>query len=142
MRKFLGVALAAVLAATASARGDDAADARAVLDQAIKAMGGEANLTRYKAATWKGKGKINLMGNEIEFTGEWKIQMPGQYRAEVQGDFNGIKFKQVRAIDGDKGWQQRNDEAAEDLDKEAVAEEKKQLAGQALAALVPLKGKG
>src|SRR6266404_2493348 len=47
---------------------DEQAEAKRIIDKAIKAMGGEEKLAKYKAITSKGKGKINVMGNEIEFT--------------------------------------------------------------------------
>ena len=42
-------------------------DVKAVIEKAIKAHGGEEKLSKYKASTMKGKGKISLMGNDAEF---------------------------------------------------------------------------
>lgn len=41
-------------------------DVAAVLDKAIKALGGEEALGKVKAASWKSKTKTTFMGNESE----------------------------------------------------------------------------
>src|SRR5438128_4564344 len=96
----LGVLLTVVVAL----RADDQADAKGIIDKAIKATGGEDKLAKYKAATWKGKGKINLMGNEIEFTADAAVQPPKQSRSRIEADFNGMKFERTQVVNGDKGW--------------------------------------
>lgn len=83
---------------------DDQADVKGILDKAIKATGGEETLAKYKAVTWKGKGKINLMGTEIEFTIEAAVQPPKQSRGRSEGDFSGTKFERLQVVNGDKGW--------------------------------------
>src|SRR5437899_8908586 len=96
----LGVLLTVVVAV----RADDQADAKGIIDKAIKATGGEDKLAKYKAAIWKGKGKINLMGNEIDFTVETSTQPPKQSRQKSEADFNGMKFERITVVNGDKGW--------------------------------------
>ena len=96
--------LGLLLTAGVRVRADNPADVKAILDQAIKAMGGEANLAKYKAATWKGKGKINIMGTEVEFTIEAEAQPPKFSRAHSEADLNGMKFERIQVVNGDKGW--------------------------------------
>ncbi|TMQ33295.1 MAG: hypothetical protein E6K70_13850, partial [Planctomycetota bacterium] len=76
MRPFIGAILVTVVASglSGSARADDAKDPQAILDKAIKALGGEEKLSKVKAASWKGKGTINFGGNEMEFTSQTTAQ--------------------------------------------------------------------
>src|SRR5258706_9762575 len=46
--------------------GARADDANAVIDKAIKALGGEEQLAKVKAAAWKSKGTITFQGNDNE----------------------------------------------------------------------------
>jgi hypothetical protein len=50
----------------------DEKDVEAILDKAIKALGGEDKLTKIKAVAWKGKGKMILGADnqEHEFTSQ------------------------------------------------------------------------
>jgi hypothetical protein len=119
-------------------RADNPADVKAILEKAIKAMGGEANLTKYKAATLKGKGKINLMGTEIEFTIEAQAQPPKFSRGHSEADVNGMKFERIQVVNGDKGWISMMGNT-EDMPEEQLAAEKETLYAGWVARLVPLK---
>jgi hypothetical protein len=134
--------LGLLLAMVVSVQADDQADAKAIIDKAIKATGGEAKLLKYKAAIWKGKGKINLMGNDIDFTIETAVQPPKQTRQRSEADFNGMKFERTSIINGDKGWlilMGNTDEMPADQ----VAAAKEELyAGWVSSTLVPLKEAG
>ncbi len=59
---FVLTACAVSLMAAATVRADDAADAKAVVEKAIKAMGGAEKLDQTKAFTSKMKGKVFVMG--------------------------------------------------------------------------------
>jgi hypothetical protein len=141
MRRCIGTLLATVLVTSLGtpARADDA---NAILDKAIKALGGEEKLAPVKAAAWKGKGKINLGGNESEFTNEMTVQGLDHSRGAFEGDFMGNKVKGVTVMAGDKGWRKFGDMKME-LDKDALANEKRSLYLQIVpVTLLPLKGKG
>jgi hypothetical protein len=140
MRRFIGAAIVSffVLGLVGQARAED--DPKAVLDKGIKALGGEEKLSAIKAATWKGKGKINLGGNDNDFTLEVTVQELGHLRSEFEGDFNGQKMKGVMVLAGDKGWRKFGDMGME-LDKDGVANEKRNAYLQMIPiTLVPLKG--
>ncbi len=70
MRRFIGAVLVTVLVTGlgAPARAEDDKDTKAILDKAIKALGGEEKLSKVKAMTWKTKGKIIIDGNDNPFT--------------------------------------------------------------------------
>ena len=80
-----------------------------------------------------------MMGTEVEFTGDWALQAPEQARASVTVDLGGMIFKLVRVVNGDQGWMKQNDNDAQSMPDEALAEEKRQLIAQWALSLVPLK---
>jgi hypothetical protein len=143
MKRFLGAVLVMVLGSglVSHSRADDQG-AQAILDKAIKALGGEEKLSKVEAATWKGKGTITLNGNDNEFTSQATMQGLDHYRSEFEGEFDGNKVKGVTVLNGDKGWRKFGDNGRE-LDKDAVANEKRSVYLQVIpVTLVPLKGKG
>jgi hypothetical protein len=125
----------------AQARADEAG-ATAVLDKAIKALGGEAKLAKAGAYSRKGKGTITLGGNESDITSESTVQGLDHYRNEFEGEFNGNKVQGLVILNGDKGWRKFGDNKSE-LNAEAAANEKRNLYLQVVpTTIVPLKEKG
>jgi hypothetical protein len=120
---------------------DDTGNANAILDKVIKALGGEEKLSKIKAASWKAKGTIRLMGSDNSFTTQWVVQGLDQTRQEFEGDFGGSPFKGITVLAGDKGWRMFASNRTA-LDKDALANEKR-TAYLALIpiTIVPLKGK-
>jgi outer membrane lipoprotein-sorting protein len=111
------VAFGLVLAVAAQARADDQADIKAVVDKAIKSMGGEAQLAKLKAATFKGKGNFQEGGQEITFAYDGALQGTDKYRMEMDATINGMNMKIVMVLNGDKGWGKHMDQV-EDLPAE------------------------
>lgn len=141
MQKFIG---AAVVIALACGLVDEvrAQDPKAVVDKAIQALGGEDNLAKVKAATWKTKGKIIFGGSENSFTGATTVDGLDHFRGEFEGDFGGNTIKGVTVLRGDKGWRKFGDNVME-MDKDAVANEKRNVYLQVIPiTLVALKGQG
>jgi hypothetical protein len=143
MARLVGFVAAALLVAGAAnllrASGDDVANA--ILEKAIKALGGEARLGKAKAVTWKGKGTISFGGNDNEFTTESTVSGLDRFRGVFEGEFGGNKVMGVTVLAGDKGWRKIGDNQME-LDKDGVANEKRTVYLQVLPMLVlPLKDK-
>jgi hypothetical protein len=144
MKPCFGAILAVLLLSGMTLLGwaGEAADAQAVLDKGIKAMGGADKLGAVKAVTWKAKGKISFGGNESDFQTTVFIQGLDQYRSEFEGQFGDNKFKGITVLNGGKGWRkfgEMNMELADDR----LANEKRAVYLQLVpATLVPLKGKG
>ena len=139
MRRFIGAILVTVVASglNGSAPADDAKDPQAILDKAIKALGGEEKLSKVKAASWKAKGTINFGGNEMECTGQTTAQGLDHVRSEFEGSFG----KGFLVIAGDKGWRKFGEMGGE-LDKDQLANEKRNVHLQLVPVLIlPLKGK-
>jgi hypothetical protein len=143
MTRILHLVLASLLAmvfGSATRAGDGAA--QAIVDKAVKAMGGADKLGAVKAVTWKAKGKISIGGADNDFTSQTTLNGLTQMRGEFEGDFMGNKIKGVTVVNGDKGWRVFGDQKME-LDADAVANEKRNLYLQVVPlTIMPLKGKG
>jgi hypothetical protein len=143
MKRLLGATLAAFLVAVLGSpvQADDK-DPLAVLDKAIKALGGEEKLKKAESISLKTKGTINFGGNENEFKTHVTIQGLDHLRSELNGEFNGEPRKFVRVLSGDKGWRKFGDEPME-LDEDGLANEKRRAYLEIIPmTLVALKGKG
>jgi len=143
MKPFLGVVLAIffVAAAGGPARADDK-EPNAILDRAIKAMGGEEKLKKLDAMTWKSKASIIINGDSNDITLNSTVQGLDHYRTEFEGKFQDNPFKGVVVLNGNKGWRKFGDQAM-DMDEDAVANEKRQIYLQVIPTkLVILKDKG
>jgi hypothetical protein len=142
MRRMLLASVVASLALSAavSVRADDAKELQAVIDKAIKARGGADKLAKFKAATWKGKGKFYGLGDAVEYTGEWAIFPPSRSRNTIDLDFGGMKVQRTAVVNGDKGWVKLND-MLQEMDKDQLAEVRDQLYLNTVTSLIALKDK-
>jgi len=142
MARLIGVALALVIAVglAGSARADDK-DATAILDKAIKALGGEEKLSKIKSATLAGKGTITLMDADSEISTRTSLQGLDHFRQEFEGEFGGNKVKGVTVLAGDKGWRKFGDMGMA-MDADALANQKRAVYLTVVPiTVVPLKGK-
>ncbi len=139
MKRFLVATLMTlfVLAQSSPIRADEK-DAKAVLDKAIKAIGGEEKLAKVGAFTYKSRGVITFNDNDNAFESQVTIQGLDHHR----NDFGNDQFKGVIILNGDKGWRKFGDNLMP-LDDFGVAREKRTTYLQfASTLLLPLKGKG
>jgi len=123
------------------ARADDK-DPKAILDKAIKALGGEEKLQKAGAMTWKAKGTITFNDNERPIKTQGTFQGLDHYRGEFESEFDGNEVHGVTVLNGDKGWRKFGDNAME-LDADALANTKRTVYLQVIpTTLVLLKGNG
>ncbi len=108
MNRLLGAAFLVGLTASGPAKADEQA-AKATLNKAIKAMGGEERLSRIKAFTVKGTGTIVIDGDDVPLTFQATAKGIDQYRMTYEGMAGGEKFTGAIVIDGAKGWRKQND---------------------------------
>src|SRR5579872_531804 len=120
----LAAAGALVLGLAGSVRADDAADAKAIVDKAVKAMGGEEALAKARMVSWKSKTTISFNGNDN--VGATAVVLDGvdHYRQDVTGSFNGNDFHLTVAVSGDKGVRKFGGNSAP-LEGDALAEQKR-----------------
>jgi hypothetical protein len=106
------------LVCSSAVRAEEKDEAKAVVDKALKAMGGDAKVARFKAGTWKAKMTASEGGNDLAITTEGAWQGLNQYHIDAEATRDGRTFAVTFIINGDKGWIKR---------KEAVDESKDEL---------------
>jgi hypothetical protein len=95
--------LAGALAVAGVAHAQD--DARALLERAIKARGGEERLAKIKAWQTKTKGTLELpMVGSTEFTGQAFVQPPNRSRVDIELSVMGQTVPVQVAYDGTSAW--------------------------------------
>jgi hypothetical protein len=143
MRRFIVAVFAVLLAAgPATATRADDKDPSAILDKAIKALGGEEKLKKAEVLSWKTKGTINFGGNENEIKTHAITQGLDHYRRESEVEINGEPRKIIVVVNGAKGWRKFGEEPME-MDDEHLVNEKRNIYLEVVpVTLVPLKGQG
>lgn len=120
MRTFFSMLAALLLAALgSSARADEA---HALVERAIQAAGGAANLERAGATLTHTLGTIGAAGGTMSFTQEIRFERPNRYRQVVtlkQGDGKPVDL--ITVYDGRKGWL-KHDGRVDDLDERQLEE--------------------
>jgi len=132
-------ALGALLILAAFGRSGEDKDLRAIIDKAIAAHGGEANLAKFPALTLKGTGKYYGMGEAIDYTVEIASQAR-QFRFSLDMTVMNFDLKVIAIVNGDKGWEKVNDDVKE-MPADELAEHKDNMHSQAVVRLLPLKDK-
>jgi hypothetical protein len=127
-----GVGILTLVFAT-GVKADDVDQARAIVDKAIKAIGGEEKIAKFKNHTWQMKGTYYGMGDGVAFTANYAVSWPDKFRFEVEGFM-------VVVVNGDQGWRQAMGDTHE-FTKEEMATEKDNLHANRITTLTPLKDK-
>lgn len=141
MRKSLAATAILMALATAPARGADDKDMQVLLDKAIKAHGGAANLNKYLASTMKVKGKLSVRGQALDYTGDFSVQMPDRMREEITVEVMGKKYPVIQVLNKDKGWS-NTDGKTTAMNKMMLKEAREEMhSGWVTQQLTPLKGK-
>src|SRR4051812_48832970 len=107
MKRLIGVTLVAVLVASSQAgHVADELDTAAILDKAIKALGGQDRLANAEIVTFKMTHTIN---GRLVTTTRWIAQGSDRFRVEGASEVNGKRSEVFSVVDGDKGWTKRGD---------------------------------
>jgi hypothetical protein len=102
MRSFLS--LAALFVFTSVTRADDAADAKAIVEKAVKAHGYKDD-DKSKVMMWKEKGTFSGGDIQLDYTGDWVFQGPDKMRFDIKGEFGGMKIAITAVVNGEKAWE-------------------------------------
>lgn len=97
-------------------------EAKAVVDKAVKAVGGSVDAS--KAYSWKTKGTLTINDTDNKFTTKVTAQGINHYRQEFEGEFDGNPIKGVTVLDGDKAWRKIGEDANK-LEDDQLANEKR-----------------
>jgi hypothetical protein len=133
------LAIGFVLAVSAPARAEEA-DARKIIEKAVKAHGGQEKLDKLPGIVVKFKGTFHGMGEGIAMSGEISTQGPDKVRVDVEVEAGGQKIPIVNVLAGDKGWNKIAKDTTE-MGKDEVAEANEQAFAGWVATLAPLKDK-
>lgn len=118
---------------------DDAAS-RALVEKAIESQGGEKQLAKFKGATSKMKGTLQINGAAVEFTGELASQEANQMRVNISFVLDGQSISFVSVLNRDQGWLKINNDTM-DMPAAQLAETKEQAYSGWVSTLLPLKDK-
>jgi hypothetical protein len=131
----------AVLGAAGAAWAEEPADPQAVIDKAVKAMGGADKLAKYHAVTGKGKGTFSGLGQTVACTVAGVAQLPRQRRMEIDFEFLGANIGYLQVLDGAHGWLRIRGNT-DDMDKEQLTAAQEEAYAEWVVSLVPLLKKG
>ncbi len=104
MRPSLICALAAVLLVPPIGQSQTGDEAKAIIRDAIKAMGLGKDPEATVGFRTKSKGTLELMGMTIPITQNVLIRFPDKFKESVELDINGMKIPINTVYDGSKGW--------------------------------------
>jgi len=115
--------------------------ARMIIEKAIQAHGGEANLAKVKIVRQKGTYRAFIDVNQ-EQTATWTqiCQKPDRFKNVQEAVIDGQKDSLTLVLNGDKGWISRNGQT-ESLNKEMVAKLQEDLDNDLISYLLKLKKK-
>ena len=110
--------LVLVIASTACAD----ADADAIINKGIEALGGEEKLVKAKATTSKVKSTFISGDSASVSTIEHTTDGLGRTRSAFEADSDGNKFAAITVIDGDKGWLKKGEMEVVELQGQELAD--------------------
>src|SRR5687767_4496320 len=138
MRTRLVPVLGLLLALAPARAADDAKAARATLDRAIKAMGGE-KLLAAKALSGTSRGTAEVVGIKATVTNEWTVQGLDQFKWVTEAKINENTAAVTLVLKGDKAWLKGNANPSNPLTKEQTKALAQGFAGLRIAeSLLPL----
>jgi len=84
-------------------RADDAADAKAIIEKAIKAHGQKPG-AEPAVTTWKEKMAFDLPGQRMDLDSEWTVQAPDKLRFQATTSIQGAAVDLTVVLNGEKMW--------------------------------------
>lgn len=115
---FVG-AILLLVSAIGPLRADDQAEGRKVLDRAIQAMGGEAEVKKLATVQFKVRGQAKVGGMDLMLTLEGTQRNTDQMRMDVMVEVNNMPQQLLFVLNKDKAWI-KTGERVNDLPKDAV----------------------
>ena len=93
---------------------------KAILDRAVKALGGENKLAAAGGLTWKVSGSLEIEGMRIDLSGDWSAQGLDRYRWDAQASVMGRTENATVVAVGGKVWARDGRDRVMDAPKEIV----------------------
>jgi hypothetical protein len=139
MRSLLGLMLAnaCLLSCLTASLAADADSAKAIIDAAIQAHGGQERLLKTELMTRRAKGIMSLSGQDVPFSDELVLQLPQRWRWTLEVGNPGQTTRLVFVVNGDIGWQAGGGTVM-DLGKQKLEELREEAYVLWLSTLLPL----
>ena len=118
-----------------------AADARAILQKAIDASGGEAALTGAKVFRWTADATVHAGERQIHLSGRWEVEPPDRAVTATWEKDKGEASTRRLIINRSEGWIERNGQRTP-MPAEMLAHERDQFYLYSIMRLVPLREPG
>jgi hypothetical protein len=115
--------------------------ARALLERAVKALGGEERLARNRAERGKRRGTLFIRDRPTPFVADTLVQLPAQYKSIIELSADGQKHLLVHIINGDK-MTVTLDGQPQEVGAAALAEMRATMHLQRVSRLLPLLKEG
>jgi hypothetical protein len=115
------LALGLVLTSAGASCAQDQAEINALIDRAIKAMGGPEKVATLQASSWKGKADHQVGDKTAQLLYEGSVQAWDKYRVDAEISAGRQSRKLLIILNGGKGWQKENDGPAVKVPSELLA---------------------
>jgi hypothetical protein len=112
---------------------DEPGDARAVIDRAIEAAGGEEKLAPFKSQSWSENGIFHGRGDPLPYMSKLAVEWPDKFRIEIPHVLTIV-------LNGDRGWKKEGEKTTE-MSKAGLAENLEERYTGYVTTLVPLRDK-
>jgi hypothetical protein len=99
---------------------DKPADAKAILNDAVKALGGKEKLAKLPATTFDSQGYLHLPGLQIESKSNWSVQYPDKYRYDGKITIGDGMTALLAIGNGKEGWTKSEGQAANNITAEEL----------------------
>jgi hypothetical protein len=130
--------LLGLLLPAADSRAGEREEALAIIDQAVKAHGGEAALAKLRHSVRTADGTLFTPGDAIPFSSKVTVSLPDRQRMELDV---AKRQKVLTILNGDKAWRNTGGQTA-DLPPDLRDDLRDDLYVWYLTTLLPLKGDG
>ncbi len=134
MRRLILAAAAGLFLVSGAIAADEP---KALVEKAVKAIGGAERLAKAKGYRTKGKGTIEIMGMSLEFTSDAVMDPAGRIKSEVSFEIMGHKISVIQVFDGKKGWMIFMGNVVE-LEGDQLKELKEEIHNRRVNTLLPL----
>lgn len=86
----------------------DSAEASALIVKAVKALGGEAKLAKFRGASWKGKLNVDADGVQLNINLDAISDGWDRHRVDAEVQVNGMTQNALLVLNRGKGWIKAN----------------------------------
>jgi hypothetical protein len=140
VRAGLVLATVGVLCAASAARADEQAELKALIDKAIKSVGGEEKLKKLSGMTLKGRGTVFADNQEVSFSVDGAARDLDRFRLDLEATVAGNTIKLLAVFQVDKVWAKVNEKTEEAPEEVATWMKCETHALRLAQTLLPLKG--